>query len=202
MSRTSGAPELNQMQRLGWLNLANAVTLSRIPLGLICLVPLALMSREALWAAFAVMILAELTDLFDGMIARARNQVTAAGKILDPMADSIYRLTIFAAFVQNGWMPAWLLCVFIIRDVAVAYIRIVGVQSGVSPASRFSGKAKAVAQAGAQLLVVAAFASGLDNADELAPLALYAAAATTLYSLLDYAGGMLKGASGKAERNS
>lgn len=185
MSNTSPAAE-------PWLNLPNMVTLSRIFLGLLCLVPLAATSRETLLIAFAIMVLAELTDLFDGMIARARNAVTATGKILDPMADSIYRLTIFAAFVQNGWMPAWLLCVFIIRDVSVAYIRIVGVQSGVSPAARFSGKAKAVVQAAAQLGVVAAFAFGLDSASTLVPLLLYVAAAVTFYSLFDYAGGMLK----------
>lgn len=185
MSETTRAPE-------PWLNLPNMVTLSRIVLGLICLIPLAAMSREALWIALAIMALAELTDLFDGMLARARNAVTATGKILDPMADSIYRLTIFAAFVQNGWMPAWLFCIFIIRDVAVAYMRIIGVQSGVSPAARWSGKVKAVVQAAAQLSVVAAFAFGLDSAPQLVPLVLYAAAAVTLYSLFDYAGGMLK----------
>lgn len=185
MSDTSRAAE-------SWLNLPNLVTLSRIGLGLICLIPLAALSREALAIALAIMVLAELTDLFDGMIARARNAVTGIGKILDPMADSIYRLTIFAAFVQNGWMPAWLLCIFIIRDVSVAYIRIIGVQSGVSPASRWSGKVKAVAQAAAQLGVVGSFAFGLDSAGVVVPMLLYAAAAVTLYSLFDYAGGMLK----------
>lgn len=175
-----------------WLNAPNILTLSRVVLGFLCLAPLTAMTRDGFIIAIALMVLAELTDLFDGMVARATNSVTDSGKILDPMADSIYRLTIFSAFVQNDWMPAWLLCVFILRDVSVAYVRIGAVQKGVTPASRMSGKIKAVAQGVAQILVVAVFAFSLDNMTPFVPLLLYAAAAVTLYSLVDYALGMLK----------
>ncbi len=186
-----------------WLNAPNVLTLSRVVLGFACLAPLTAMTREGFLIALAIMVVAELTDLFDGMVARATNSVTDSGKILDPMADSIYRLTIFSAFVQNDWMPAWLLCVFILRDVSVAYVRIGAVQKGTTPASRMSGKIKAVAQGGAQVLAVAVFAFALDNLTPFVPALLYAAAAVTLYSLVDYAFGMLKStpSAGKADQS-
>ncbi|MEJ0023094.1 MAG: CDP-alcohol phosphatidyltransferase family protein [Alphaproteobacteria bacterium] len=109
----------------GWANLPNALTLSRVAIGAVCLAPLATNTPASLTIAFALMIAAELTDFLDGLVARATGAVTDAGKILDPMADSMYRLIIFAAFVQNAWAPAWLLAVFIVRDIGVAYCRII-----------------------------------------------------------------------------
>lgn len=186
----------------GWLNLPNALTLSRVGLGLACLWPLAAAEqRAALGLAFALMAAAEATDLFDGVAARGLGAVTAIGKILDPMADSMYRLTIFAAFVQNGWMPAWLMCVFILRDIGVSYLRIVAQQNAIPVAARFSGKAKAVAQGAAQLFAVGVGAFGLDALTPLRLPALMLAAFVTAYSLIDYAVAMLgpRPVAGKAD---
>lgn len=176
----------------GWLNWPNALTLSRVGLGALCLIPLASDAEGALLLAFALMVAAELTDFLDGFVARLTNSVSEAGKILDPMADSMYRLMIFAAFVENNWMPAWMLAIFIVRDVGVAYTRIIASRHGGSVASRFSGKAKAVAQGAAQLWVVGALAFGVAALQSFSQTLLLIAAAVTLYSLVDYAAGMLK----------
>lgn len=177
--------------RSSWLNWPNALTLSRVVFGFACLAPLASTDPSWLVLALALMIVAELTDFLDGFVARATGAVTDAGKILDPMADSMYRLIIFAAFVQNGWMPAWMMAVFVVRDVAVAYCRIIAMKSGLPVAARASGKIKAVAQGAAQLFVVAVAAFQLDALRPFATPALYLAAAVTAYSLVDYATAML-----------
>lgn len=176
----------------GWANLPNALTLSRVAIGAVCLAPLATNTPASLTIAFALMIAAELTDFLDGLVARATGAVTDAGKILDPMADSMYRLIIFAAFVQNAWAPAWLLAVFIVRDIGVAYCRIIAMSRNQPVASRFSGKAKAVVQAAAQLFAVGAAAFQLEALQPFTTPLLYLAAAVTAYSLFDYAGAMLK----------
>jgi CDP-diacylglycerol--glycerol-3-phosphate 3-phosphatidyltransferase len=178
--------------RRDWINWANALTLSRVALGALCLLPATSPDPSLLMLAFVLMLLAELTDFLDGVVARATGSVTEVGKILDPMADSMYRLMIFACFVQNGWMPAWMFSIFVLRDVGVAYSRIIAVQHGLSAASRFSGKAKAVAQGVAQLFVVGAAAFQLDNLQVLSSALLYLAAAVTFYSLIDYAAAMLQ----------
>jgi len=182
---------MGSSSRLNWVNWPNTITLSRVGLGLLCLPLLVSTDRNALLLGFALMITAELTDLLDGVVARATKSITPAGKLLDPMADSMYRLTIFALFVQLAWMPAWMMCIFIIRDIGVAYLRMVAQQSGIPVASRFSGKAKAVAQGAAQLFVVGAVGLGLDNLLPWRFPALALAAAVTLYSLADYAFAML-----------
>jgi CDP-diacylglycerol--glycerol-3-phosphate 3-phosphatidyltransferase len=174
-----------------WLNWPNALTLSRVVIGAVCLAPLTNASPGALTIAFGLMIVAELTDFLDGMVARATGAVTEAGQILDPMADSMYRLIIFAAFVQNGWMGAWLMAVFLVRDVGVAYCRIIATSRNKPVSARFSGKAKAVVQGAAQLFVVGVAAFQLDALRPFTSPALYLAAAVTAYSLFDYATAML-----------
>jgi len=181
---------MSEAVKSGWLNWPNTLTLSRVVLGALCLIPLTLGGERALALAFALMVAAELTDFLDGFVARLTGAVSEAGKILDPMADSMYRLMIFAGFVQNGWMAAWLLAIFIVRDIGVAYTRIIASRQGVSVASRFSGKAKAVAQGAAQVFVVGVLAFDLTALAPASQPLLLLAAAVTLYSLIDYVLGM------------
>jgi CDP-diacylglycerol--glycerol-3-phosphate 3-phosphatidyltransferase len=182
---------MSAVGKSAWLNWPNALTLSRVLIGVLCLAPLASPSPVWLALAFALMGAAELTDFLDGLVARATGAVTDAGKILDPMADSMYRLIIFAAFVQNDWMPAGMMAVFVIRDVGVAYCRIIAISKLMPVASRFSGKAKAVTQAAAQLFTVGVAAFQLDFFRPFVTPLLYMAAAVTAYSLIDYAAAML-----------
>ncbi len=95
----------------------------------------------------------ELSDFFDGFIARKWNQVTDLGKILDPMADSIARISVFLAFTQGIIkLPLMLVLVFLYRDVFISMLRTLCALRGVTLAARKTGKIKAVIQA------VAAFA--------------------------------------------
>lgn len=99
--------------------------------------------------------LAELTDLFDGMAARRQNKVTELGKLLDPMADSIFRLSVFLAFTQGIVnLPLWLVLCFFYRDSVISLLRTVCALRGFTLAARFSGKVKAVIQGVAALSIL------------------------------------------------
>lgn len=98
---------------------------------------------------------AELTDLFDGIMARKRNQVTELGKLLDPMADSVFRLTVFLTFTKGMvQLPLLLVVVFLYRDSIISTLRTVCALRGVALAARLSGKVKAVIQGCAAYLIL------------------------------------------------
>jgi len=94
----------------------------------------------AMWAVFLVI---ELSDLLDGYLARRWHQESELGKVLDPLADTLCRLTYFIVLAADGILPLWMLLVFVYRDFGVAYIRVVVSREGVMLAARLSGKLKA-----------------------------------------------------------
>jgi CDP-diacylglycerol--glycerol-3-phosphate 3-phosphatidyltransferase len=99
-----------------------------------------------IWVCALLALLIEITDMLDGRIARARNQVTDFGKVLDPVADSLSRQTIFISFMIAGIIPWWLYLVFFYRDAFLQLLRIICASGGLVLAARQSGKLKAVLQ--------------------------------------------------------
>jgi CDP-diacylglycerol--glycerol-3-phosphate 3-phosphatidyltransferase len=152
--------------------------------------------KWALWAALCIMVLSEFSDWIDGVLARRRGQVSNIGKLLDPMADSLYRVSVFTAFTANYWMPLWMLLIIICRDVSVSYLRVHAEQKKGTMGARQSGKWKAVAQSIAQLVVVAGYAMWGPFLPEMLALflnfVLLIATAVTAYSLLDYAASVFR----------
>lgn len=108
-----------------------------------------------LWISVLCVSLIELTDLFDGMIARRRSEVTDFGKVFDPVADSVSRQTVFISFFASGIIPLWLYLIFFYRDAFMQLLRIVCASNGIVLAARKSGKLKAVLQGIASFLVIA-----------------------------------------------
>jgi CDP-diacylglycerol--glycerol-3-phosphate 3-phosphatidyltransferase len=102
--------------------------------------------------AFLVFGIACLTDALDGYIARKRNLITNFGKLMDPLADKVLTMSAFALFVQAGWMPAWLLVVFLAREFAITGLRGVAASEGVVIPAGLSGKLKTILQMSAILL--------------------------------------------------
>jgi len=92
-------------------------------------------------------VIIELTDLLDGHFARKLNQTTDVGKVMDPFADSLSRITYFLCFTIYGIMPVWIFCMVLYRDLAVSFIRQLVARQGISMSARFSGKVKALAYA-------------------------------------------------------
>ena len=108
----------------------------------------------AQWTALGVALSFELTDAFDGWVARARNEVSDFGKILDPLADTISRFTVFLCFLVAGYADIWSVAIVFWRDAVVAMLRIVSAGQHVVLAARTAGKAKAVVQAVAILAIL------------------------------------------------
>lgn len=97
----------------------------------------------------------ELSDIFDGFIARKKGLVTNLGKILDPMADSIVRLSIFLTFTKGLIQLPVLLClVFVFREIIISTLRTLCALNGQALAARLSGKLKAIIQAIAVIFIL------------------------------------------------
>ncbi len=141
----------------------------------------------------AMIAVAEFTDIFDGYLARKYNQVTELGKILDPMADSIYRISLFLTFtLPPVSLPIWTIFIFLYRDSIISTLRTICAYRGMILAARISGKAKAIIQAIASIsiLILMIFESyGYLNNEQLtyySTLIVGGAATYTLLSGLDY----------------
>jgi len=104
---------------------------------------------------FLLSVVMELSDYFDGKLARWNKQTSDFGKLMDPFADSISRFTIFLCFLSAGWAPLWMVAIFFYRDVLVSMIRVFAMKQGVVLAARKSGKTKAWVQAVCIWLVLA-----------------------------------------------
>jgi len=142
--------------------------------------------------AFALI---EVSDLLDGHAARSLGQESELGKVLDPFADSLSRLTYFVAFAGAGILPLWILLILIYRDVTVAYIRVMVSRGSVLLPARASGKMKAWIYAFAGIGGIVDFSLGRlgwlpdsQGTFHTAALVLFLLAAlVALWSLIDYA---------------
>lgn len=94
-----------------------------------------------------LVVISDLSDFFDGYIARKWNMVTDLGKILDPMADSVARITVLITFTQGAvQLPILLIFIFIYREAMINTLRIICGLRGIALAARKSGKIKTVIQ--------------------------------------------------------
>lgn len=124
------------------MNTANKLTIARIVLVPIFLLVLYLGFRGADWVALGIFILASLTDLLDGYIARHYNQVTNFGKFMDPLADKILVMSALCWLVQSGHVTGWVLAAVLLREFAVSGLRLIAVEQGRVIAAAKSGKFK------------------------------------------------------------
>ena len=124
------------------MNTPNKLTLLRVLLIPLFLGVLYLGFPGSNYAALAIFVLASLTDLLDGHIARSRNLVTDFGKFMDPLADKVLVVTAMLWFVECGQMPAWAVAVVIFREFAVSGMRLIAVEGGRVIAAGWSGKVK------------------------------------------------------------
>jgi CDP-diacylglycerol--glycerol-3-phosphate 3-phosphatidyltransferase len=150
---------------------------------------------DAAWgkpAALAVGILFEVTDLADGIIARATNSVSDLGKFIDPAADSLARFTVFLCFLWGGYASIWVVVIIFWRDTIVAALRIMGATKDVIISARWSGKLKAIVQGTAIISILCwivwpdIWGVGVDRVKTVSHWIMVGAAAVTVMSLFDY----------------
>ena len=119
-------------------------TANRITIVRMALIPVFLVLAYAglRWAALAVFILASLSDMVDGYIARHYHQVTDFGKFMDPLADKMLVLAAMVFFVEKGSMPGWAVAIVLFREFGVSGLRLVAVEQQRVIAAAWSGKVK------------------------------------------------------------
>ena len=121
---------------------ANKITIARVILIPVFLI-LAYCGRT-FWA-LAVFVIASLSDMADGYIARHCDQITDFGKFMDPLADKVLVMAAMCLFVEQGRMPGWALAIVLLREFAVSGMRLVAVEQGRVIAAAASGKIKTAA---------------------------------------------------------
>ncbi len=136
------------------MNTANKLTILRV-----VLVPvfLAFMMMDGFaWqmAALITFIIASLTDMLDGQIARKCNQITTFGKFADPLADKMLITAAFLGFMAQGVINVWAVMIMLVREFMVSGVRLAAVSEGEVIAASFWGKFKTVSQ---MVAVIAAF---------------------------------------------
>lgn len=118
---------------------ANKITMFRIVLIPVFLV---LAYTGLKYWALAVYIIACLSDVADGYIARHYNQVSNFGKFVDPLADKMLVLSAMCFFIENGQMPGWAVAIVLFREFAVSGLRLIAVEQSRVIAAARSGKIK------------------------------------------------------------
>lgn len=118
---------------------ANKITMFRI-----VLIPVFLVFAYTglKYLALAVYIIACLSDVADGYIARHYNQVSNFGKFVDPLADKMLVLSAMCFFIENGQMPGWAVAIVLFREFAVSGLRLIAVEQSRVIAAARSGKIK------------------------------------------------------------
>ncbi len=114
---------------------------------------------------FLCYIIAELSDLFDGKIARKYNLVTDLGKVMDPFADTLSHLTFFTVFMHSGIMPVWTFIIIMWREFSILFMRMLMMRTGKAMPANIWGKSKTVLYAIASVfsiiyIVASAFMPG------------------------------------------
>ena len=163
------------------MNLPNRLTILRIVLVPVYLVLLWLSSGNPVLGAPAliVFVVASLTDLADGKIARKYNLVTNFGKFMDPIADKLLTHTAFIMLTAMGQMNVWACIIFIAREFVVSGLRLVAVEQGHVIAAGMSGKIKTVLQMAA-VIGLNIVSAGVTMLSTLVQVIVWAAALMTL----------------------
>lgn len=166
------------------MNLPNKLTIARvimIPLFLICLY---LNIGCGKYIAVGIFILASLTDLLDGKIARKYNLVTNFGKFMDPLADKLLVSAAMICLIATGQLAAWIVIIIISREFIISGFRLVASDNGIVIAASYWGKFKTVFQ---MLMIIVLIANiNLPFFAVLGTILTYVALILTIVSLIDY----------------
>lgn len=169
------------------LNLPNLITMLRITVIPVLFLLLLDPGRVLSLVIAIFFIIAAITDLLDGYIARKYDIVTKAGKILDPIADKLIVSTAMILMIPLGRIPAWIVALIVMRDFAVDGIRHISTAGGgaIIAASKI-GKQKTLAQVIAISALLIHYPIFGADAHRVGIVVLYVALTLTIWSGLDY----------------
>ena len=169
------------------MNLPNKLTIIRV-----CLIPFfvaALLfdhgnNYTMRIVANVLFIVASLTDLFDGKIARKYNLVTNFGKFMDPLADKLLVCSAMICMIEVDKLPAWVVIIIIGREFIISGFRLVASDNGVVIAASYWGKFKTTFQM--LMVIVLILDIQMPFFQILGTVLTYVALILTVVSLIDY----------------
>ena len=167
------------------MNLPNKLTLLRvlmIPFFVVCLLWEGAQHQTLRYVSAAIFIVASLTDMLDGKIARKYGLVTNFGKFMDPLADKLLVCSALICLIELGQLPAWMVIVIISREFIISGFRLIASDNGVVIAASYWGKFKTTFQMIAVILLI----FNLEALRLLADICVWVALALTVISLADY----------------
>ncbi|RKX89795.1 MAG: CDP-diacylglycerol--glycerol-3-phosphate 3-phosphatidyltransferase [Spirochaetes bacterium] len=182
------------------MNLPNKLTIGRLIMSPVFYIAYFIPLWTGRFAGLSVYVLAviflaiEISDFLDGYIARKYDIVSDLGKVLDPFADVVSRLTYFLCFASTGIMPMWVFLVLMYRELGIIFFRMVMMKKGVVVAASIWGKLKAITYAVAGVLGVlvvfiqrTGFLSGISAGLTVVTLVVFiAAAVASVASFITY----------------
>ncbi len=147
-------PPSGSLPELRLWTIPNVLTLARVMFIPFIVLGIKLDSGMGYFMALVFASLGEVTDFTDGHIARVRGETSALGKLLDPMADTLTRFSIFVTMLSNQLFPVWMVLVLFMRDMSIAYMRAFAASNGIIISARRSGKIKAIFQGTLTLVIL------------------------------------------------
>lgn len=134
------------------------------------------------YIALGIFIIASLTDLIDGKIARKYNLVTNFGKFMDPLADKLLVCAALVALVEMGRIPSWVVIIIISREFIISGFRTIASDNGVVIAASYWGKFKTTFQ----MIMVCLMIANIEVLSVLTAIIMWIALVLTVVSLVDY----------------
>ena len=167
------------------MNLPNKLTVLRV-----CMIPFFVVmlllnggeNQTYRYIAAAIFIVASLTDMLDGKIARKYNLVTNFGKFMDPLADKLLVCSALICLVDLKQLPAWMVIVIISREFIISGFRLVASDNGIVIAASYWGKFKTTFQMISVILLIVR----IPALTVLTQICVWTALVLTAISLVDY----------------
>lgn len=132
--------------------------------------------------ALALFIIASLTDLLDGKIARKYNLVTNFGKFMDPLADKLLVCSALICLIELNALPAWMVIIIISREFIISGFRLIASDNGVVIAASYWGKFKTTFQMVSVVLLIL----DIPALAFVTTICVWIALLLTIVSLVDY----------------
>ena len=134
------------------------------------------------YIALVIFVIASLTDMLDGKIARKYNLVTNFGKFMDPLADKLLVCSAMICLIDMDRIPAWIVIVIISREFIISGFRLVASDNHVVIAASYWGKFKTTFQ----MIMVILMIANIQALNILTQIVMWIALALTIISLIDY----------------
>lgn len=167
-----------------YMNLPNKLTVFRVVLVpfFVAFLLLSGTNESLKWVALVIFVVASLTDLLDGHIARSRNLVTTFGKFMDPLADKILTISGMICLIELGRIPSWIVVIIVAREFIISGFRLIATEHGIVIAANYWGKWKTTFQ----MIMIILMIMNLPALQMVTTIVMWVALVLTIVSLVTY----------------